>query len=298
MAHNDIDTRQHGVLRERINRLLFGSLFELGRFNGEGHSDGLAHIGKWNLVRLTRKCYKEVGVSHLIFRKVLLTRHLERKQLKIGDDLGDRTLVERRLLPVRHDGLGHLLRRLCRSGTLGGRGARGSAAAAASQEHRGSERCRREYAAQFHSSSFPLVRPHSLRATLLHMNTPGARERCQAKRRQADCKGEPAVERDGGTCNETSPAPHRHRARTFSGAGDGNRRSLRSLNPLRRFAPCVLRWQMLAHLLSSVPGTGFDSRHVQRNEPGTASAPGSHIFWSGRRESNPRHQLGRLGFYH
>ncbi len=32
-----------------------------------------------------------------------------------------------------------------------------------------------------------------------------------------------------GTCNETSPAPHRHRARIFSGAGDGNRTRVISL---------------------------------------------------------------------
>lgn len=41
------------------------------------------------------------------------------------------------------------------------------------------------------------------------------------------------------------------------------------------------------------------SRHVYENGSGPKrNQSHSSILWSGRRESNPRHQLGRLGFYH
>ena len=35
-----------------------------------------------------------------------------------------------------------------------------------------------------------------------------------------------------------------------------------------------------------------------RKQAKSVTASDLQIYWSGRRESNPRHQLGRLGFYH
>ncbi len=51
----------------------------------------------------------------------------------------------------------------------------------------------------------------------------------QAKHRQASSMGGSAVGRDDGAGTETSPEPLRYRARTFSGAGDGNRTRVISL---------------------------------------------------------------------
>lgn len=69
----------------------------------------------------------------------------------------------------------------------------------------------------------------------------------------------------------------------------------------RAFGPCVLRWKMLTHFLSSAPcrvrfpppGTYIKMALVPKRAKAVKT-----ILWSGRRESNPRHQLGRLGFYH
>ena len=70
-----------------------------------------------------------------------------------------------------------------------------------------------------------------------------------------------------------------------------------TLVSLRAIGPCVLRWKMLTHFLSFAPC------RVRFPSPGTlmktALAPNrakavKTILWSGRRESNPRHQLGSV----
>lgn len=92
-----------------------------------------------------------------------------------------------------------------------------------------------------------------------------------------------------------------HSSILWSGRREVQGFASQTLVSLRAIGPCVLRWKMLTHFLSFAPC------RVRFPSPGTlmktALAPNrakavKTILWSGRRESNPRHQLGRLGFYH
>lgn len=92
-----------------------------------------------------------------------------------------------------------------------------------------------------------------------------------------------------------------HSSILWSGRREVQGLASQTLVSLRAIGPCVLRWKMLTHFLSFAPC------RVRFPSPGTlmktALAPNKAkavktILWSGRRESNPRHQLGRLGFYH
>ena len=106
------------------------------------------------------------------------------------------------------------------------------------------------------------------------------------------------------TLMKTALAPNRAKAVKdilWSGRREVQGFASQTLVSLRAIGPCVLRWKMLTHFLSFAPC------RVRFPSPGTfmetALAPNrakavKTILWSGRRESNPRHQLGRLGFYH
>ena len=106
------------------------------------------------------------------------------------------------------------------------------------------------------------------------------------------------------TLMKTALAPNRAKAVKdilWSGRREVQGFASQTLVSLRAIGPCVLRWKMLTHFLSFAPC------RVRFPSPGTlmktALAPNrakavKDILWSGRRESNPRHQLGRLGFYH
>ena len=103
---------------------------------------------------------------------------------------------------------------------------------------------------------------------------------------------------------ENGSGPKRNQSHSsilWSGRREVQGFASQTLVSLRAVGPCVLRWKMLTHFLSFAPC------RVRFPSPGTlmktALAPNGAravktILWSGRRESNPRHQLGRLGFYH
>ena len=79
----------------------------------------------------------------------------------------------------------------------------------------------------------------------------------------------------------------------FLGAGEGNRAVVHS-PAFREFLPLS---RCACHLsFFSVPASGFSST-IFRKKRNPAYRPGC-FFWSGRGESNPRHQLGKLMFYH
>ena len=65
--------------------------------------------------------------------------------------------------------------------------------------------------------------------------------------------------------------------------------------PLRRFAPCVLRWKTLR--VSSAPHPcGFESlRMPTRKRPGLMKAQGAQLPWLGRRDSNPQQPAPKTG---
>ena len=65
--------------------------------------------------------------------------------------------------------------------------------------------------------------------------------------------------------------------------------------PLRRFAPCVLRWKTLR--VSSAPHPcGFESlRLPTRKRPGLMKARGAQLPWLGRRDSNPQQPAPKTG---
>ena len=65
--------------------------------------------------------------------------------------------------------------------------------------------------------------------------------------------------------------------------------------PLRRFAPCVLRWKTLR--VSSAPHPcGFESlRLLTRKRPGLMKAQGAQLPWLGRRDSNPQQPAPKTG---
>ena len=65
--------------------------------------------------------------------------------------------------------------------------------------------------------------------------------------------------------------------------------------PLRRFAPCVLRWKTLR--VSSAPHPcGFESlRLPTRKRPGPLWAQGALFLWLGRRDSNPQQPAPKTG---
>ena len=65
--------------------------------------------------------------------------------------------------------------------------------------------------------------------------------------------------------------------------------------PLRRFAPCVLRWKTLR--VSSAPHPcGFESlRLLTRKRPGLMKARGAQLPWLGRRDSNPQQPAPKTG---
>ena len=65
--------------------------------------------------------------------------------------------------------------------------------------------------------------------------------------------------------------------------------------PLRRFAPCVLRWKTLR--VSSAPHPcGFESlRLPTRKRPGLMKAQGAQLPWLGRRDSNPQQPAPKTG---
>ena len=72
----------------------------------------------------------------------------------------------------------------------------------------------------------------------------------------------------------------------FKVAGKGIAPALRACGPLRRFAPCELRWQTLSRLLSSAPSRGSIpcGGHVKEKDPFAEVLVNSR--WRGR-ESNP-----------
>ena len=72
----------------------------------------------------------------------------------------------------------------------------------------------------------------------------------------------------------------------FKVAGKGIAPALRACGPLRRFAPCELRWQTLTRLLSSAPSRGSIPRgyHIKEKDPFAEVLVNSR--WRGR-ESNP-----------
>ena len=65
--------------------------------------------------------------------------------------------------------------------------------------------------------------------------------------------------------------------------------------PLRRFAPCVLRWKTLR--VSSAPHPwGLESlRLPTRKRPGLMKARGAQLPWLGRRDSNPQQPAPKTG---
>ena len=73
----------------------------------------------------------------------------------------------------------------------------------------------------------------------------------------------------------------------FKVAGKGIAPALRACGPLRRFAPCELRWQTLTRLLSSAPSRGSIPRrgHIKEKDPFAEVLVNSR--WRGR-ESRPR----------
>ena len=66
--------------------------------------------------------------------------------------------------------------------------------------------------------------------------------------------------------------------------------------PLRAALENAHAFSQLRTLAGSIPV----ARRVNENssDPQRKPKPLKQFLWSGRRESNPRHQLGRLGFYH
>ncbi len=68
------------------------------------------------------------------------------------------------------------------------------------------------------------------------------------------------------------------------------------LRPLRATPENAHAFSQLRTLAGSIPV----ARRVNENssDPQRKPKPLKQFLWSGRRESNPRHQLGRLGFYH
>ena len=68
------------------------------------------------------------------------------------------------------------------------------------------------------------------------------------------------------------------------------------LRPLRAALENAHAFSQLRTLADSIPV----ARSVNENssDPQRKPKPLKQFLWSGRRESNPRHQLGRLGFYH
>lgn len=65
--------------------------------------------------------------------------------------------------------------------------------------------------------------------------------------------------------------------------------------PLRRFAPCVLRWKTFR--VSSAPHPcGFESLRLStRKRPGLMKAQGAQLPWLGRRDSNPQQPAPKTG---
>ena len=61
---------------------------------------------------------------------------------------------------------------------------------------------------------------------------------------------------------------------------------LRRPPPLRRFAPCVLRWKTLRVSAATHPA-GFESRHKAAKKPATEAVTGSKTRWCPQRDSNP-----------
>ena len=91
-----------------------------------------------------------------------------------------------------------------------------------------------------------------------------------------------------------------HSSILWSGRREVQGFASQTLVSLRAIGPCVLRWKMLTHFLSFAPC------RVRFPSPGTlmktALAPNGAkavktILWSGRRESNPRHQLGSVATF-
>ena len=68
------------------------------------------------------------------------------------------------------------------------------------------------------------------------------------------------------------------------------------LRPLRAALENAHAFSQLRTLAASIPV----ARRVNKNDSDSQkeTKPLKQFLWSGRRESNPRHQLGRLGFYH
>lgn len=65
--------------------------------------------------------------------------------------------------------------------------------------------------------------------------------------------------------------------------------------PLRRFAPCVLRWKTIRVSSAPHPG-GFESlRLPTRKRPGLMKAQGAQLPWLGRRDSNPQQPAPKTG---
>ena len=64
--------------------------------------------------------------------------------------------------------------------------------------------------------------------------------------------------------------------------------SVRSLHPLRGFAPCALRWKTHPRFLSFAPVSGFDSWRSAAKSPDPPREPDLHPLWSQRQESNPQ----------
>ena len=92
-----------------------------------------------------------------------------------------------------------------------------------------------------------------------------------------------------------------HSSILWSGRREVQGFASQTLVSLRAIGPCVLRWKMLTHFHSFAPC------RVRFPSPGTlmktALTPNGAkavktILWSGRRESNPRHQLGSVAIFY
>ena len=89
-----------------------------------------------------------------------------------------------------------------------------------------------------------------------------------------------------------------HSSILWSGRREVQGLASQTLVSLRAIGPCVLRWKMLTHFLSFAPcRVRFPRALTKMARVPKRNQSLSSILWSGRRESNPRHQLGSVATF-